>query len=202
MSKSSIIPLQEAHLPDSQKSDDILITMFQAGEKKVFRILVERYQEKIRNLLYSIFNNVDFIDDIAQEIFIKVYEALPKFRFESSFYTWLYRIAINKSRDEMRKKKIRKYFSLQVLLEIPNNDVQRRMSVAPDDSIFTKEMLQKALQKIPENYRMPIVLKDMDGFSYEEIAEMLECEIGTVKSRLFRGRVMLKDFLEPLVKEQ
>ena len=89
--------------------DEALIMAFQSGEHEVYRFLVERHQERIRNLLYSIFHDRDFIDDLAQEIFIKAYQALPHFRFEASFYTWLYRIAVNKSRDELRKKKARRF---------------------------------------------------------------------------------------------
>jgi RNA polymerase sigma-70 factor (ECF subfamily) len=100
-----------------QMNDEALITAFQGGNRDVYRILVERHQERIRNLLFSIFHNRDFIDDLAQEVFIKAYQALPHFRFESSFYTWLYRIAVNKSRDELRKKKLRRFFSFQTLDE-------------------------------------------------------------------------------------
>ena len=97
--------------------DEALIIAFQNGDSNAYRFLVERYQERIRNLLYSIFHDRDFIDDLAQEVFIKAYQALPHFRFEASFYTWLYRIAVNKSRDELRKKKARRFFSFQTLDE-------------------------------------------------------------------------------------
>ena len=98
-------------------SDEELITTFQSGDHNVYRFLVERHQERIRNLLFSIFHDRDFIEDLAQEVFIKAYQALPRFRFEASFYTWLYRIAVNKSRDELRKKKLRRFFSFQTLDE-------------------------------------------------------------------------------------
>ena len=117
MSKPAIIRIHEAHIPNEQKSDDVLISLFQNGQKEVFRFLVERYQERVRNLIYSIFKENGIVDDLAQEVFIKVYEALPKFRFESSFYTWLYRIAVNKSRDELRKRKVKRFFSLEVMME-------------------------------------------------------------------------------------
>ena len=163
-----------------QKSDDVLITLFQSGEEEVFRFLVERYSQRVRNLIYSIFNETAVVDDIAQEVFIRVYEALPRFRFESSFYTWLYRITINKSRDELRKRKTRKFFSLHSMLDASNVELQSKIRVFPDDN-SAKELVNKGLQQLPEKFRIPIILKDIDGLSYEEMAEIMQCEIGTVK---------------------
>lgn len=180
------------------KSDDILITLFQSGEKGVFRFLVERHRERVRNLIYSIFNDASMVDDIAQDVFIRAYEALPKFRFESSFYTWLYRITVNKSRDEMRKKKMRKFFSLQAMLDASNAELQSKIGVLPEDN-SAQELVAKGLQQLPERFRIPIILKDIDGMTYEEMAEIMQCEIGTVKSRLSRARTMLRKILKPLL---
>ncbi len=94
----------------SKMDDEALITIFQGGDHDVYRFLVERHQERIRNLLFSIFHDRDLSMIYAQEVFIKAYQALPHFRFEASFYTWLYRIAVNKSRDELRKKKTTPFF--------------------------------------------------------------------------------------------
>lgn len=196
MATPAIINIAEAHIPHEQKSDDTLIALFQNGEKAVFRYLVERYQERVRNLIFSIFNDSQLVDDLSQEVFVKVYEALPNFRFQSSFYTWLYRITVNKSRDEIRKKKVKKIFAFGMF---DNDDYYSsnpalQVSFEPDD---TRELIDKALQKLPEKYKMPVILKDIDGLSYEEIADVLDCEVGTVKSRLSRGRMMLKDLLKP-----
>ena len=180
------------------KSDDVLVTLFQSGEEAAFRILVERYAQRVRNLIYSIFNEPSLVDDIAQEVFIRVFEALPRFRFESSFYTWLYRITINKSRDEMRKRRSRKFLSLNVLLDNPSKELQSKIRVYPVDE-SAKELVNKGLQSLPEKFRIPIVLKDIDGMSYEEMAEIMQCEIGTVKSRLSRARAMLRKILAPLL---
>lgn len=185
----------------SQKSDEVLITLFQAGEQEGFRLLVERYQEKVRNLIYSIFQEPELIDDLAQDVFLKAYEALPQFRFESSVYTWLYRITVNKCRDELRKRKIRKFFSLHALMESQDRELWSRTSVEPHDS-EAKEILSKGLNRLPEKFRMPIILKDIEGLSYEEISEVLHCEIGTVKSRLARGRMMLRKALRPLLEDR
>jgi RNA polymerase sigma-70 factor, ECF subfamily len=181
-----------------QKSDDVLITLFQSGEEEVFRFLVERYSQRVRNLIYSIFNETAVVDDIAQEVFIRVYEALPRFRFESSFYTWLYRITVNKSRDELRKRKTRRFFSLHSMLDASNVELQSKIRVFPDDN-SAKELVNKGLQQLPEKFRIPIILKDIDGLSYEEMAEIMQCEIGTVKSRLSRARAMLRKILAPLL---
>lgn len=182
------------------KSDDVLVSLFQAGDDGVFRFLVERHQERIRNLLYSIFHEPETIDDLAQEVFIKAYEGLGRFRFESSFYTWLYRIAVNRSRDELRKRKVRRFFSFQSLDDSEDREFRERMTVEPKSS-ETQELVEKGLKALPEKFRLPVILKDLEGFSYEEIAEVLQCEIGTVKSRLSRGRAMLRTILKPLLEE-
>ena len=180
------------------RSDDVLIMLVQSGDEGAFRPLVDRYKERVRNLIYSILNDTSIVDDIAQEVFIRVYEGLAKFRFESSFYTWLYRITVNKCRDEMRKKKMRKFFSLHVLMDSSNEELQAKITVQPDNS-WAEELVTKGLQQLPEKFRIPIVLKDIDGFSYEEMAKIMECEIGTVKSRLSRARTMLRVILAPLL---
>ena len=197
MPKTAVLNINNGNIPDSQKSDDALIMLFQGGDHSVYRYLVERYQEKIRNLIFSIFSDSDIVDDLAQEVFIKVFEALPKFRFESSFYTWLYRIAVNKSRDEMRRRKVKRFFTFQSLENSSKMNIENMVSETFDDE-NTAEVLEKALGQIPEKFRLPIILKDVDGMSYDEIAETLNCEVGTVKSRLSRGRTMLKEILKPI----
>jgi RNA polymerase sigma-70 factor, ECF subfamily len=187
-----------ANLAVRQETDEELITRFQKGEEQAFRVLVERYRERIRNLVYSILNDRDIVDDIAQEVFIRAYRALPRFRFQSSLYTWLYRIAVNRSRDELRRKKFRRFFSLQTMMEEGGGAIESQMSVTMEDT-STQELITKGLQQLPEKYRVPIVLKDIDGLSYEEMAEVMKCEIGTVKSRLSRGRSMLREYLTPLM---
>ena len=180
--------------------DEALITAFQSGDVHAYRFLVERYQERIRNLLFSIFHDRDFIDDLAQEVFIKAYQALPHFRFEASFYTWLYRIAVNKSRDELRKKKARRFFSFQTLDEGIEKELHSRLSVPPEER-DTQELVAMGLQLLPEKFRTSVVLKDIEGLTYEEIAEVMQCQLGTVKSRISRARAMLRKALKPLMEE-
>ena len=198
MAKPAVINIINANIPHDQKSDDSLIMLFQNGEQEVFRYLVERYQEKIRNTIFSIFNDSDLVDDIAQEVFIKIFQALPKFRFESSFYTWIYRIAVNKCRDELRKKKVKRFFTFQSFEKTTNMKIENFATTTFDDENI-RGVIEESLKKIPEKFRMPIILKDIDGMSYDEIAEVLECEVGTVKSRLSRGRTMLKEILMPIL---
>jgi RNA polymerase sigma-70 factor (ECF subfamily) len=192
---------QPAEVPLDAKSDEVLITLVHQGEQGAFRILVERYQERIRNLIYSIFHEPQIVDDLSQEVFIKAYEALKQFRFQSSFYTWLYRIAVNKSRDELRKRKVRRWFSLQSMMESSDKELAAKTVVEQPDKEL-QDLLAASLQSLPEKYRLAIVLKDIEGMSYEEIAETMECEIGTVKSRLSRARGMMRKILEPLLKEK
>lgn len=179
-----------------EMNDEVLITLFQSGDEQVFCQLVEKYQERIRNLVYSMFREPDFVDDLSQDIFIKAYEGLKNFRFNSSFYTWLYRIAVNTCRDEMRKRKKRKFFSFESLSEPMQQYVHSKNSIQPLDGELG-EILTAYLQKLPEKYRLPIVLKDVQGLSYDEIAEVMDCEMGTVKSRLSRARSIMRDYLRP-----
>lgn len=182
------------------RSDEILVTLFQQGDEGAFRVLVERYQEKIRNLIYSIFNEPELVDDLAQEVFIKAYEGLANFRFQSSLYTWLYRIAVNRSRDEMRKRKLRKWLSLHTMMESGDTEFQQKMTTQPVSS-DTEEIVSKGLQQLPEKFRIAVILKDIEGLSYEEMAEVMQCEIGTVKSRLSRARSMLRKVVKSLLEE-
>ncbi len=198
MVNSAVINVIDANIPTQQKSDDSLIVLFQNGEQEVFRYLVERYQEKVRNIVFSIFNDVDLVDDISQEVFIKVFKALPNFRFESSFYTWIYRITVNKCRDELRKKKVKRFFSFASFEKATNLKIENMATTTFDDENMMG-VIEETLKKLPEKFRMPIILKDIDGLSYDEIAEVLDCQVGTVKSRLSRGRTMLKELLLPIL---
>ncbi len=199
MANPAVINNINANIPHNQKSDDSLVMLFQGGEREVFRYLVERYQEKVRNIIYSIFNNdPDMVDDVSQEVFIKIFQALPNFRFESSFYTWIYRITVNKCRDELRKKKVKRFFSFQSFEKTTNIKIENLSTTTFDDE-NTRGVIEESLKKLPEKFRMPIILKDIDGMSYDEIADVLDCEVGTVKSRLSRGRTMLREILMPIL---
>lgn len=171
--------------------DFSLIKRFIEGDETTFRTLVYRHKEKVRNIVYLTMNYSDSVDDIAQEVFITVYKNLKYFRFESQFTTWLYRITINKCRDHLRKLKIRNIFTpVKDIEEVHGyNHINENMDI-PD-------IVRKAISKLPEKLRVPLLLKDIEGFSYQEIADTVQCEIGTVKSRIFRARESLRNILKP-----
>lgn len=173
--------------------DFSLIKRFIDGDESVFGELVKRHKDKVRNIVFLTLTNNEMVDDIAQEVFITVYRNLKTFRFESQFTTWLYRITINKCKDYLRKKNIRKIF-------LPLQEEEPVFENINEDSDI-KQIVRDAVAALPDKLRIPIVLKDLEGFSYQEIAESMQCEIGTVKSRIFRGREALKKILKPLEKE-
>jgi RNA polymerase sigma-70 factor, ECF subfamily len=200
MNSTAIFQISEDSIPLESKSDEALITMFQGGDRSTYRVLVDRHRERVRNVVFSIFRDADMVDDMAQEVFIKAYEALPNFRFESSFYTWLYRITVNKARDEMRKRKVKRFFSLDLMTEQKEHHPALQ-TPAPTD-MGVADMVSQALDRLPEKFKLPVILKDIEGLSYEEIAESLDCEVGTVKSRLSRARAMLRVILTPMLEAE
>ena len=191
---------KEKDLPQPQLvtaviDDDQLIRQFIAGDTSAFQILVKRHKEKVRNIVYLTMNNSALVDDIAQEVFITVYRNLKNFRFESQFTTWLYRITVNKCKDYLRKMNVRRIFSpLEEGSEVSEFET-------PVENKDISKIVMDAISKLPVKLRMPLILKDIEGFSYQEISESLNCEMGTVKSRIFRGRERLKEILQPLEKE-
>ncbi len=175
--------------------DFSLIKRFIEGDESTFNTLVQRHKEKVRNIIYLTIGNHDLVDDVAQEVFLTIYKNLNNFRFESQFTTWLYRITVNKCKDHLRKMKIRNIFS-----PIKDSEEELGYSPTPEDSDI-KEIVQNAISKLPDKLRVPLLLKDIEGLSYQEIAESVQCEIGTVKSRIFRAREGLRDILKPYAKE-
>ena len=175
--------------------DYSIIRQFVDGDKSVFQILVKRHKEKVRNIIYITMNNSSLVDDIAQDVFITVYKNLKHFRFESQFTTWLYRITVNRCKDYLRKMNVRKiFFPIE-----EGSEVAEYPTPIEDNDVL--KIVMDAISKLPVKLRMPLILKDIEGFSYQEISETLKCEMGTVKSRIFRGREKLKEILQPLEKE-
>lgn len=175
--------------------DFSLIKRFIEGDESTFSVLVTRHKEKVRNIIFITISKPDLVDDIAQEVFLTVYKNLSKFRFESQFTTWLYRITVNKCKDYLRKIKIRNIFT-----PIKDSEAELSYTTAPEN-MDVKEIVQKAISKLPDKLRIPLLLKDIEGLSYQEIAESVQCEIGTVKSRIFRAREGLKNILKPYEQE-
>ncbi|MGA7838876.1 MAG: sigma-70 family RNA polymerase sigma factor [Ignavibacteriaceae bacterium] len=186
--------LEYSKVPDTD-DDFSLIKRFNEGDESIFPGLVRKHKEKVRNIIYLTLGNINSVDDLAQEVFIAVYKNLSHFRFECRFTTWLYRITVNKCKDHRRKMKIRNVF-------IPLKETEEDLKYSPDiDSGEIQDIVKKAISKLPEKLRIPLLLKDIEGFSYQEIAEFVECEIGTVKSRIFRARESLRELLKPFEKE-
>jgi RNA polymerase sigma-70 factor (ECF subfamily) len=187
--------LQQPQIVSFDIDDDRLIKQFIAGDNSAFQVLVKRHKEKVRNIIYLTMSNSALVDDIAQEVFITVYRNLKHFRFESQFTTWLYRITVNRCKDYLRKMNVRKIFSpIEEGIEVSEFDT-------PVENNDISRIVMDAISKLPVKLRMPLILKDIEGFSYQEISESLNCEMGTVKSRIFRGRERLKEILQPLEKE-
>lgn len=180
---------------DEKDEDFILIKAFIKGNDSTFRTLVIKHKEKVRNLVFLTLGDVEFVDDISQDVFISVYHKLGEFRFESKFTTWLYRITVNKCRDYLRKKRVRSIF-------VPIKDSDTEYGTGPfSENVDIPNLVRSAIEKLPEKLRTPLVLRDIDGFSYKEIADQMGTEVGTIKSRIFRARENLKLILEPYQKE-
>lgn len=174
------------------EDDYSLIHRFNGGDETAFKLLVNKHREKVRNLVGFTINNSHQVDDLSQEVFIKVYRNLPKFRFEAKFTSWLYTITLNVCRDEMRKKGLKRFLNHKQIDETPGLG-----TVDPYHTMDIRQMVRAAINRLPEKLRLPLYLKDIEGFSYKEIAEMVGCEMGTVKSRLFRAREALREILKP-----
>ncbi len=183
----------------SALSDEDLVRQFQDGNKDAFRLLVERNQDKVRSIVLYTLNRDDIVDDIAQDVFLKVFKALDGFRFDSKFYTWLYRITINKCRDELRKRRWKKFISLHHASDDEHKKIDRLVTEQHHDDF--KDAIQGALKKLPVRQREIIILKDIQDYTYEEIAEILNCEMGTVKSRLSRARASMRKLLQSYIDE-
>ncbi|MDP6038361.1 MAG: sigma-70 family RNA polymerase sigma factor [Candidatus Latescibacteria bacterium] len=170
------------------------------GNTGAFSNLVRRHHERVFNTAFGLVGDLDEADDLAQEAFIKVFRSLKRFRGQSLFSTWLYRIAVNCCLDFLKSKHRRSTASLdehQGIQDFPQ--IWRENSEDADVSVQRRELqeiLELALDKLPEEYRVTFVLREIEGMAYEEIAELLKCSVGTVKSRLFRGRAKLRESLQ------
>ena len=185
---------------ESAGIDDFsLVKAFQAGDQHAFESLVRRYQHQVANLVYVTMGSRDDVDDIAQEVFIRVYKSLPRFKFDASFFSWLYRITMNLCIDEIRKRKIRKVLSLDFLTEDALEKSRKNKDHSmPSDSMLLDErrqIVQSALQRLKPEHRDILVLREYKDLGYSEIAEALDISLEAVKSRIFRARSELKILL-------
>src|SRR5688572_29057145 len=185
--------------------DQQLVERVQRGDKAAFDLLVAKYQRKIFRLLSRLIRDAAEIEDVAQEAFIKAYRALPNFRGDSAFYTWLYRIAINTAKNYLVSQGRRAPTSTQSDVEdaetFDDGDHLRDLNT-PDSMLVTKQVgdaVNRAIDQLPEDLRTAIVLRELEGLSYEEIAESMQCPIGTVRSRIFRAREAIALELRPIL---
>lgn len=185
--------------------DQQLVERAQAGDKHAFELLVEKYQRKVARLLSRFIRDHAEIEDVAQEAFIKAYRALPLFRGDSAFYTWLYRIAINTAKNTLvaqgRRAPTSTEFDAEQAETFEDADQLRDMST-PESLLQSRqigETVSAAMDALPDELRNAIVLREIEGLSYEEIAEAMSCPIGTVRSRIFRAREAVAEKLRPLL---
>jgi len=185
--------------------DQQLVERVQRGDKKAFELLVAKYQRKLARLLSRFIRDPAEVEDVAQEAFIKAYRALPSFRGESAFYTWLYRIGINTAKNYLVAVGRRAPTTTEFDSEDAENfedGAQLRDVNTPESELISKQIAQTVndtMEALPEELRTAIVLREIDGLSYEEIATVMNCPIGTVRSRIFRARETIAERLRPLL---
>jgi len=185
--------------------DQKLVELAQAGDRHAFDILVSKYQRKLGRLLSRFIRDSAEVEDVTQEAFIKAYRALPAFRGESAFYTWLYRIGINTAKNYLvsqgRRAPTSTEFDADEAEGFEDADQLRDINT-PESLLMSKqigETVNQAMEELPEELRTAIVLRELEGHSYEEIAQLMACPIGTVRSRIFRAREAVAARLRPLL---
>ena len=192
----------------SADADALLIERVKRGDQKAFELLVIKYQRKIERLIARMVRDTDLIQDIAQETFIRAYRALPQFRGESAFYTWLYRIAVNTAKKSLVELKRDPLVTESALASVNDDDETSRVEnelsdgETPEAVLASKEIaatVNSAIEALSEDLRQAITLREIEGLSYEEIAEVMNCPIGPVRSRIFRAREAIAERLRPLL---
>ena len=187
--------------------DQALVERVQKGDKRAFDILVQKYQHRIIKLIARFVRNSDEVQDVAQEAFIKAYRALKNFRGDSAFYTWLYRIAINTAKNHLvaaSRRATESAVDAQDAEQYDSGDWLREYDT-PERELLAQEIKQvilKTISDLPGDLKEAITLREMENLSYEEIAEVMDCPIGTVRSRIFRAREAIDNQLKPLLDHQ
>ena len=189
-------------------ADAALVARVKLGDVKAFEMLVVKYQRRIERLIGRMVRDVDIVPDIAQETFIRAYRAIPQFRGESAFYTWLYRIAVNTAKKALMELKRDPLVSESARASRDDDDETSRVEnelsdgETPDAVLASKQIASAvnfAIEALSEDLRQAITLREIEGLSYEEIAELMNCPIGTVRSRIFRAREAIALRLRPLL---
>lgn len=188
-----------------QITDETLVERAQNGDKKAFNLLVVRYQNRVAGLLTRYVPRDD-IPDIVQESFIKAYRSLDAFRGESAFYTWLYRIAVNTAKNHLTAlgRRPPKEDILAEDAESYDSGSQLRVADTPENLVLSEELQKivfETIESLPDELKTAIMLRELDGLSYEEIAEVMQCPVGTVRSRIFRAREAIDAKVNPLMQQ-
>ncbi|WP_085315093.1 RNA polymerase sigma factor RpoE [Derxia lacustris] len=206
MLAEAVAALPGAVVHSSERAaDQLLVERVQAGDKRAFELLVVKYQRKVNRLLSRFVRDPVEIEDITQEAFIKAYRALPRFRGDAAFYTWLYRIAVNTAKNFLVAQGRRAMTMADSSVEEAEtfeDASQLRETATPEAELMSKqiaETVNQAMLDLPEDLRTAITLREIDGLSYEEIAQSMGCPIGTVRSRIFRARDAIAARLRPLL---
>ena len=185
--------------------DKEIIERVKNGDKKAYDLLVLKYQQRVINLISRFVKNYADALDISQETFIKAYKALPNFRGESAFYTWLYRIAVNTAKNHLtvQSRKITKSDYDVAEIEQIEGNMTLTEQTTPENLLIKDELQETVLntiENLPEDLKSAIMLREIEGLSYEEIAAVMECPVGTVRSRIFRARETIDNKIKPLLK--
>ena len=186
------------------KVDQLLVERVQKGDKRAFDLLIQKYQHRIVSLVTRYVSDYAEAQDVAQEAFIKAYRAIDRFRGDSAFYTWLYRIAINTAKNWIVAKNRRPPASDIDAVDAEQYGMSSKLreTSTPENELLREEIertVYDTIAELPEDLRTAIMLREMDGMSYEEIATTMECPIGTVRSRIFRAREAIDEKLKPLI---
>jgi len=186
----------------NKEADLTLVRRAKKGDYRAFDLLVLKYQSRIVSIAFKFVKEIQLAEDISQESFIKAYRSIDSFREESAFYTWLYRITANTAKNYLVSKGRRKESSISELsifenedfFELPTNDSPEQILMAQS----LKDTIYDALSGLPEDTRTALSLREFEGLNYEEIAEIMNCPVGTVRSRIFRGREALENLISPI----
>lgn len=187
-------------------SDWTLVRRVQAADVEAFDLLMRKYRERVYSVIYNMTSNRDDAADLTQDAFIKAFQSINRFQGQSSFFTWLYRIAVNSTLTHLRKARLRSFFSFEKIVEEDKTTAlveQLTDKTGVEREVFVKELQEKlneAMQKLSIKHRTVVTLFEIDGLSHEEIAEVVGCSVGTVRSRLHYAKQLLQSELQPYLR--
>ena len=199
--------MKESHLTKltSRDEDIVLVRRAQKGDYEAFNLLVLKYQSRIIALAHKFVKDIHLAEDIAQESFIKVHKSLNSFREESAFFTWLYRVTANTAKNYLSSKQRKKEMSISEIVDPDGHNIFDKLTAdSPEDILAAnnlRDVIFNSFSALPEELRTALSLREFEGLSYEEIAKILDCPIGTVRSRIFRGREQIQELIRPIISE-